>query len=160
MANKKINKNFLKLDDYEALKDLQNFPETEKIVSRLLLWKFPKNILSVVIKSPSDEIKKLSDWKFRMKIEEEISHDTGTDMTEFGIFFQRMKTGRNIHLSYLDEDNPDLDDKSMKISNGKDEESDWILTAYSYKNHDKIRSKLECIDGISECVKINEGLKR
>ena len=102
LINKNISKDFLKLDDYEALKELQKFPETENIVSRLLLWKFPAKIVSFIVKNPSDDVKKLSDWKYRMKIEDEISRETGTEITEFGIFFQKMKIGRNIHLSYID----------------------------------------------------------
>lgn len=147
LQNKSIDHTFLRLDDYEALKELQKFPETEKIISKLLLWKFPSKILSVVIKNPHDNIKKLAGWKYRMKIEEEIAKDTGTEITDFGLFCQKMKIGRNIHLTYFDENNPN---KNARISDGKDEESDWIFTSYSYKNNNKIKSRLECIEGISE----------
>jgi len=33
-----------------------------------------------------------------------------------------------------------------------DEESDWIFTAYSYKNHEKIKSEIGRIKGISEFI--------
>lgn len=135
-----IDKDFLYLDDFEALKKLRTFKEGEKIMSRLFLWKFPENAFKMATSFPSREIINIANNAAkRLKIEREIEEDTKTRATDFGLLAIKMRTKRIVHLNYLDEK------KESKNGEKEKDDSEWLLTAYAYNNKEKIREFLSSL---------------